>query len=247
MALGGRSRSRRPRTTATRYGRLSSQRNLDRRAKISVTLMPANATPSKCPDGPISGARRQGTLCRAHAHRASMPASCILPRTEIQSKLYAIVANRRKLAHSRSLCVARRAASSRGMSIPQRRLIEPFQDCIENDEIPAHASSKLHAATATEPPACVASSCSYSTTTNAQQDCTCALAIAHSRQNAPPPHSSPQLALALKIMASSATPLARALATSAAATAAATLYIVTDYGAMQLLSTRLLESTGLGR
>lgn len=115
MALGGRSRSRRPRTTATRYGRLSSQRNLDRRAKISVTLMPANATPSKCPDGPISGARRQGTLCRAHAHRASMPASCILPRTEIQSKLYAIVANRRKLAHSRSLCVARRAASSRGM------------------------------------------------------------------------------------------------------------------------------------
>jgi 5-methylcytosine-specific restriction endonuclease McrA len=79
------------------------QRKLAWRSKISVTLMRANAQMV------LSRARQQGTLCPAHAHRANISHHAS-HRNPVQHPH-----DRRNLANSRSLCVARRGASARGV------------------------------------------------------------------------------------------------------------------------------------
>jgi hypothetical protein len=79
------------------------QRKLDWRGKVSVTLMRANAQML------LSRATRQGALCPAHAHRARVTH---LPAHTSPARA---IHDRRNLAHSRSLCVARHGASARGV------------------------------------------------------------------------------------------------------------------------------------
>jgi hypothetical protein len=57
----------------------------------------------------FSRARQQGTLCPAHAHRANV-SHLAAHRNPVQ-----VPHDRRNLPHSRSLCVARRGASARGV------------------------------------------------------------------------------------------------------------------------------------
>jgi hypothetical protein len=78
------------------------RRKLDWRGKVSVTLMRANAQML------LSRATRQGALCPAHAHRARVTH---LPAHTSPARA---IHDRRNLAHSRSLCVARHGASARG-------------------------------------------------------------------------------------------------------------------------------------
>eukprot|EP00962_Isochrysis_galbana_P004500 scaffold1232_cov127-Isochrysis_galbana.AAC.10 len=79
------------------------RRKLAWRAKISVTLMRANAQMV------LSRARQQGTLCPAHAHCANV-SHLAAHRNPVQ-----VPHSLRHLAHSRSICVARRGASARGV------------------------------------------------------------------------------------------------------------------------------------
>lgn len=74
------------------------RRKLDWRSKVSVTLMRANAQML------LSRATRQGALCPAHAHRARVT------HLPAHTSPFRAIHDRRNLAHSRSLCVARHGA-----------------------------------------------------------------------------------------------------------------------------------------